>query len=197
MHLADVASRISQFKARQIEPESGRRAAVAIVLGDGSEGPQFLVIKRAERIGDPWSGQMALPGGRRQPEDADLIATATRETREEIGLDLRTFGSSVGALDDLQAIDRGRQVDLVITPCVFVLTLPPPVLVVDPREVQEVLWLPLRHLGKPEAKAVFVYEIGGTASEHPAFHFQERIIWGLTHRIISQLLTVCSASAAR
>lgn len=52
--------------------------------------PEVLFIKRASRVGDRWTGHVALPGGKRDPEDADDRAAAIRETSEEVGLDLTT-----------------------------------------------------------------------------------------------------------
>lgn len=54
--------------------------------------PEVLFIKRAGRAGDRWSGHTALPGGKRDPQDADDVAAAIRETREEVGLDLTARG---------------------------------------------------------------------------------------------------------
>src|SRR5215218_7814707 len=75
-----------------------RLAAVALVLREGSEGPELLVIKRSEAEHDHWSGHLALPGGRVEPEDESLLATAARETLEEVGLDLREGGEAIARL---------------------------------------------------------------------------------------------------
>src|SRR5215210_8407199 len=75
-----------------------RLAAVALVLREGLEGPELLVIKRSEAEHDHWSGHLALPGGRVEPEDESLLATAARETFEEVGLDLRAGGEAVARL---------------------------------------------------------------------------------------------------
>src|SRR5215510_10047679 len=82
-------------------PAAARSAAVAAVLRQGSRGPEVLLIKRAEHERDPWSGHMALPGGRRSPEDVNLIATAFRETEEEIAVPLARVGHYLGALDEV------------------------------------------------------------------------------------------------
>ncbi|HEU4700285.1 MAG TPA: NUDIX domain-containing protein, partial [Gemmatimonadales bacterium] len=63
-----------------------RWAAVALVVTPAPD--SMLLIRRAERAGDPWSGHMALPGGRHSRGDADLAATAMRETAEEVGVRL-------------------------------------------------------------------------------------------------------------
>src|SRR4051794_30309859 len=94
-------------------------AAVAALLRDPGE-LEVLLIKRAEQAADPWSGHMAFPGGRKDEGDRDLLATAIREAREEIGVELAER-ELAGRLDDVQAIARARPVDLVIVPHVFVL----------------------------------------------------------------------------
>ncbi len=68
------------------------------MLREGLEGPELLVIKRSEAEHDHWSGHMALPGGRVEPEDESLLATAARETFEEVGLDLGAGGEAIARL---------------------------------------------------------------------------------------------------
>ena len=68
--------------------EGQTRAAVAALLRPGSDGAEFLFIHRADDPRDHWSGHMAFPGGRVEPTDADSLAAALRETREEVDLDL-------------------------------------------------------------------------------------------------------------
>ena len=92
-----------------------RRAAVALILRDGAAGIELLFIRRAEHPMDPWSGQMAFPGGRAEPGDRDLEATAIRETLEEIGLDLGE-AERLGALDEVRAMARMRPMNLTIQP---------------------------------------------------------------------------------
>src|SRR4051812_22030254 len=120
------------------------RAAVAVILREGTAGLEVLFIRRAEHPQDPWSGQMAFPGGRAEPANADLRATAVRETREEIGVDLFAAAEDLGRLDEVRAVARGRPVNLTITPFVFRLRQPfDPVLSV---EVRSLHWLPLGEL---------------------------------------------------
>jgi 8-oxo-dGTP pyrophosphatase MutT (NUDIX family) len=77
-----------------------RRAAIALVLLEQESALEVLLIERAQRDGDPWSGHMALPGGHVEPSDSDLGATAERETFEEVGLDLQRWGERLGQLSD-------------------------------------------------------------------------------------------------
>ena len=77
----------------------GPSAAVAAVMREGDLGVEMLFIERARKVGDPWSGQMAFPGGRTSRDDAHTLATAQRETSEELGLELRN-ANALGRLSD-------------------------------------------------------------------------------------------------
>ncbi len=101
--LEQVRRALRSYQPVAVNAPEALPAAVALILyegtGGGGGGVEGLFIKRAQQAGDPWSGQIALPGGRREPADADLLATAVRETREETGIEL-TGVEQLGALDD-------------------------------------------------------------------------------------------------
>jgi 8-oxo-dGTP pyrophosphatase MutT (NUDIX family) len=153
-------------------------AAVAILLHEGAEGLAALFIHRAERAGDTWSGQIAFPGGRREPSDADLRATAIRETAEEIGVDLAA-AEPLGVLDDLHPRTPVLP-PVVVRPFVFALVERPPITVSV--EVQDAFWVPLRELTAPGAR--------GKVRSLPAYVVGNHTIWGMTERILSNLLRI-------
>jgi 8-oxo-dGTP pyrophosphatase MutT (NUDIX family) len=182
-----IRDRLNRYERQAVDGSEFQRAAVAIILRDGASSAEFLAIHRSEREGDPWSGHMALPGGRQHKSDLDLRATAARETFEEVGIDLHRVGEQIGCLDDLQAVGGGRRLDLVITPYVYSLkTAVRPV--IDPREVQRVVWVPVRTLNEPHVQGTHRYELNGFATHHDAFLYEGHVIWGLTYRILRQLL---------
>jgi 8-oxo-dGTP pyrophosphatase MutT (NUDIX family) len=168
-------------------PAAGSRAAVAAVLRAGAQGAEILLIRRADRPGDPWSGHMAFPGGRRDPGDADLQATAVRETREEVGLDLDADGALLGRLADLEAVTRAHRTGLVIAPFVFALERDAP-LSPSPVEVAETLWVPLAPLARGEGAGTVPYEREGVALALPCWHVEGHVVWGLTYRMIHLLI---------
>ena len=192
LSLADIEARLARHDPhRYIADSSGRQAGVAVILRTIDEGtPEVLFIKRAERPGDPWSGHMAFPGGHREAEDADLPATATRETFEEIGLDLRRNGRFLAELDQTRAQPRNRRLDLVIGPSAFQLEDPS----VEPTlnyEVAEVIWLPLATLMSNELHQVRKLEISGEPFDYNGFHAPGGyFIWGLTYRMLKQFFRV-------
>jgi 8-oxo-dGTP pyrophosphatase MutT (NUDIX family) len=104
--LTALAARLARGEATEDAGASGRQAAVAAVLRAPPDGgdAEILLMRRAERHGDPWSGHMAFPGGRREEGDATLLDTAIREAREEVGLDLRAHGTLLARLPDIQAV---------------------------------------------------------------------------------------------
>jgi 8-oxo-dGTP pyrophosphatase MutT (NUDIX family) len=157
-------------------------AAVALVLVPSPDA--LLLIRRAERAGDPWSGHMALPGGRRDPQDEDLIATAVRETFEEVGLRLDR-ADLLGGLDDV--VPRTPVLPpIAVRPFVFGLAQRPP-LTPNP-EVAAVRWVHIDHLLHPETYHSARLEIRGEPREFPAYRVDETIVWGMTERILTGLL---------
>lgn len=165
--------------------ENLQRAAVAMVLRDGPEGLELLFIRRAEHPNDPWSGQMAFPGGRSEPGDADLRATAVRETREELALDLDGAGRLLGPLDEVRAMARLRPMNLAIAP--FVFRLDTPVELTLSSEVKSVHWIPLAALLDPKARSAHLYEHQTTRIEYPCLRVGDVMIWGLTYRMFVDL----------
>src|SRR5512140_2740439 len=103
MEIDLIRQRLSTHRPTVVEANGGGRAAVAVVLREAPGGSEFVAIRRSHRPGDPWSGHMALPGGRQHPSDPDLAATVARETHEEVGIDLITHGQMLGQLDELRA----------------------------------------------------------------------------------------------
>lgn len=182
------ASRLSERKPAE------RAAAVAAILRDRPDGAEVLLIRRAARHGDPWSGHMAFPGGREDPVDRDLLATALRETHEEIGLDLDRAGRAIGRLDDVPAIARGRRVGMTIAPFVFALLEDRPL--VTNEEVEEVLWVPLALLLSGDSDTHVSYELDGQHLSLPAFDVRGRIVWGLTYRMLESLFDVLAERGA-
>jgi 8-oxo-dGTP pyrophosphatase MutT (NUDIX family) len=171
------------------------RAAVAIILRDGADGMEALFIRRAEHPRDPWSGQFAFPGGRAEPQDADLAATAVRETLEEIGLDLRATADQLGRLDEVRAMARLRPMNLAITPFVFRLRVPA-VLTISP-EVTSLHWLPLQALLDPGAQSTTRYTHEQATLEFPALAVDGVVIWGLTYRMFTGLVERLGAAEER
>ena len=101
-------------------PGQIRAAAVAAVVRQAPGGAEVLLIRRAEDERDPWSGHMALPGGHHDPDDADLVATALRETREEVGLELDRAAEWIGFLERAP-VRAGQRPAFEILPLVFAL----------------------------------------------------------------------------
>ena len=172
------------------EPE--KWASVAAILRDDPErGPLVLVIRRSEHPNDPWSGHMAMPGGRKDPGDPTPRHAAEREAFEEVGIDLTAHARYLGRLDDVAAVARGLRIGLTIAPFVYVLERDvEPVL--QATEVQEVHWVPLRDLAGPTYRGTRSYEISGTTVLLPCWRWNDRIIWGLTFNMLESLLRVTS-----
>jgi len=186
--LARLRAVLEQRPARRAARSPGvREAAVAVVLRP-RESIEVLLIQRAIQENDPWSGHMAFPGGRRDPDDPDLIATAFRETSEETGVPLARTGKLIGALDEV-APANPRLPPILIAP--FVTSVPPDTdAVPNPREVQAAIWVPLPALRDESAATSILVRLEGGSLSFPALRYGDYEIWGLTRRILLQFLEV-------
>ncbi len=128
-------------------------------------------------------------GGRSEENDADLLATAVRETREEIGIDLSRESEALGRLDEIQATHRAGPVDLTITPFAFRLRSPDRELTLS-HEVQSVHWLSLDDLLGSRYRSSLDYPSEGETLKLPCFRVEGRVIWGLTYRMFSNFATL-------
>lgn len=167
--------------ARPPQPpeDAPRHAAVAAIFVGGGE---LLFIRRAEVPGDPWSGHVAFPGGRVEPSDGTPEAAARRETVEEIGVDLSN-AERVGALDPLRPVSG---YPLVVHP--FVYALPARPRVRPNQEVQSVHFLGLRALLDGVGRGRMGYEWQGQALTLPCVDFDGLQLWGLTLRMVDEIL---------
>ncbi len=184
-----TVSRLTQCFAartpRAVDTVSRIQAAVAIVLAsDPRDRLDVLFIKRAEAENDPWSGQMGLPGGRREEADPDLLTTARRETLEETGIEIPS-ASLLGVLDDLAPVTPVLP-PVVVRPFVFVLPRRPS-LVLSP-EVADYVWTSLEALPGTSGEAELA--IRGVPRTMPAYLIGPYVVWGMTHRIMSNLFEI-------
>jgi len=185
---ARLAARSASITQR--EDASGRRAAVAAILRERDARAEILFIKRAEREDDPWSGHMAFPGGQREPDDATLLATAIRETREEIGIDLAR-ARAIARLPDVMPYSRLPK-QLTVTAFVFALDAVIDAPFAPNAEVARVVWTPLDDVLSNAHATTFRFQRDGVDLLLPALEVEGEIVWGLTYRML-ELLREASA----
>ena len=182
-----LAERLRERPGVPAQPDQPvRHAAVALVFRRDEAGAlELLFIKRAEYEGDPWSGQVAFPGGRHEQGDASLADTAIRETREELALDLAREGRLLGTLDDLYPRSPALP-PIVVRPYVFVAR--PSGDLSPSHEVSLAFWVPLSRLQAADATVESTIEVRGARWRVPSFVHDGHTIWGMTERILRQLL---------
>lgn len=183
MRIDEIEPRLSSHEPTLLDLRNNRHAAVAMILRPATPGLEVLLIERTRNEADPWSGQMALPGGMVEAYDASARAAAQRETLEEVGVDL-TEAAFVGRLDDVQGRHRAHQRGIVVSGFVFF----------DERrqravpnyEVADIIWEPLTTF-MDARHAAFVESPAAPGERFPGVrvgHSEHQIVWGLTRRFI-------------
>jgi 8-oxo-dGTP pyrophosphatase MutT (NUDIX family) len=186
--LSEIRCALARHRAVLLPDGDFARAAVAAVLRPAARGPELLFIERARHPGDPWSGHMAFPGGRMDPDDPSLRHTAERETLEEVGLDL-SGAEVIGQLDDLEGRRQGRPAGMVVSAFVYEGSGDPAL--VCNEEVQEALWVPVRDLADPARHVPYVTPyLDHTFPGIRVSSAEAHVVWGLTYRFVELLLGI-------
>lgn len=169
--------------------EPYHEAAVALVLQPSpiADDLELLLIRRATRHGDPWSGQIGLPGGRFEPADASLEDTALRETMEEVGLDLRAHGLVLGQLDELRPRTPVLP-PIIVRPFVCALRETPHIVPSD--EVAEYRWVRVGELFHRDARVRTSVRVRDIQMKVEAYQLGDFTVWGMTERILATFAEV-------
>lgn len=186
--LARLQANLAVRSAYDVEYYEGARQAAVVAVFRVRYEPELLFIKRAEVKGDPWSGHIAFPGGRREQEDVTLEDTALREAHEELGLDM-DHSSLIGRLDDLAP--RSKLLPpIIVRP--FVATVSADTELVPSREVASAFWVPTSVLTSPSTQSeIEVFsQSEGQPRRYPAYRVGDHVVWGITERIVRQLLSL-------
>ena len=187
----DLPAVRAAFTARAptfLDPPAGvaSHAAVALILHPSASTPggfDLLFIERAQDERDPWSGQMAFPGGRREDIDGSIDVTVVREVEEEIGARL---AQPLGRLDDYDARTGSRKWPLIVSPFVFAVESKPTVRL--SAEVASVVWIPLATLLDPTNKTQYRWTKGVENVVMPGIRHDRHVIWGMTYKILGRFV---------
>ena len=158
-------------------------AAVALLLKPVSHVLKILFVKRVENPADPWSGQMALPGGKRDAKDQNLKQTVVRETLEETNIKLLDRCRFLGVMEALRSTQRP---EMKILPFVVLLKHDPSIKLNE--ELEGFVWISLKDL--LQHKGIVKFSFG----EFCAYIVGNTIIWGLTYRILEKFIHILDHS---
>jgi len=189
----EVRDRLVRYEPVLAGADGLGQGAVAVLLREGADGAEVLLIERSEHDGDPWSGHIAFPGGRVEQGDPSPRKAAERETLEETGFDLRE-AEYLGRLDDV----RGRTVGIRVS--AFVYHAARAWSPVPNHEVADLFWVPLTRLTSPERHVVRTFRFREREADLPAVDILgpgRPVLWGLTYRLLQSLIRIVGNSDLR
>lgn len=178
--LQQLRLRLQQHRPWRLRTR-GREAGVLLALSDESD-PEVILTLRSSHL-STHSGEMAFPGGKRDPGDSDLLTTALREAEEEVALPPGQV-EVIGSLG--QVVSKHL---LQVTPWVGII---PPRLPLEPNpgEIDRIHRVPLSYLLDPANRRIEQIRFSGKVQQVPAWEWQGEVIWGLTAYILAELLNV-------
>lgn len=171
----------------------GQFAAVALIFREMHDEPEILLIRRADREGDPWSGHIAFPGGRMELGDSSTQATAERETLEEIGLDLTQHGECLGNLEPEFPAKRSLGAPLLVVPYIYTLDGEPDQFMLN-HEVAELHWVKISPMLRHRNLTKFKFEHEGRSHSFPGFDINGHTLWGMSFRMLNRVFCKIDAN---
>jgi 8-oxo-dGTP pyrophosphatase MutT (NUDIX family) len=187
LNLAGIADILANHQPEVLAAGSRGHAAVSMILKEGPLSPEVLFIIRSEHAQDPWSGNIAFPGGRLNQEDETPQQAAERETFEELALDLAQ-ARYLGRLNDLYGATMP-----VLVSC-FVYRLLEPATLQPNHEVAATFWSPLARLLESERQQHRSFFYRGEERTHPVVQLLEKqqpLLWGITYRLMHGFFELC------
>lgn len=188
LNLTSIAERLANYPAQVREPGQRGHAAVALLLKEGATSPEVLFIIRADNASDPWSGNIAFPGGRLDGPHESPQQAAVRETWEELSLDLQE-ALYLGRLDDL----FGATLPVLVS-C-FVYQISGAVSLIPNHEIAATFWAPLSKLLEKDRHQQRNFFYRNKERSHPVVTLlepEQPLLWGITYRLISSFFGACA-----
>jgi 8-oxo-dGTP pyrophosphatase MutT (NUDIX family) len=196
-----IAQSLGRYQPRRIPGRQWvARCGVVLLLADhDSRGrkiaPTLLMMQRAQRTGDPWSGHVSFPGGRVDASDASTRGAALRELQEETGFDASLGLEPIGRLSDRVTREHGRNRPMVVTPYVYrtrkAVPLQPGI------EAAALWWVPLSWLQVPARRSTLVWRVAGVPLTLPCIALDNARLWGLSLTMSDELVRVANGAGAR
>jgi 8-oxo-dGTP pyrophosphatase MutT (NUDIX family) len=187
-----LAARLQTYRPRRL-PGRHRFARCGVVLliaekgpGDSDAAPALLMMRRAERAGDPWSGHVSFPGGRVGQGDASTRAAALRELQEETGISAADRILAMGRLSDLLTREHGRHRPMVVSPYVY--RMPCAVALEPSLEAEKLWWEPLSTLVTRELRRPIIWRVAGLPLPLPSVDVSGSRLWGLSLMMVNELI---------
>lgn len=165
---------------RPVSQKHEGEAAVALILKTVDRDVKVLFVKRVENSTDPWSGQIAFPGGKRDVKDRNLKQTVVRETLEETNIDLLDCCHFLGVM---RAIRSTQRPDMNVLPYVALLKYEPSIKLSE-KELEEFFWISLKELIRHKST------VEVNSQEVLAYVVGRLVIWGLTYRIVEGFVQI-------
>lgn len=167
-------------RLRSYRPDPGRVDAAVLMPVTDAPVPELILTRRASHM-NSHAGEVAFPGGKRDPDDRSVIATALRESREEIGLD-EGLVEIVGSLDTFTS-RVGLRVQPIIGMVPAELQLLP-----NPDEIESIFRVPLGFFLTEKPVYTHRFRFMGQDVTVPSFNYGDYVIWGLTAFMIVDLI---------